>query len=101
MLVLASSEGHEEVGKILLDNGADVNAEYGSYGTALTEAVDCDHVEVVELLLENGADINALTEECGTPSDAAQSGCCTSVITLLEGKGARTGSQLRAAVGNQ
>ena len=43
----------------MLENGADINAQGGLYGSALQVAAHQGNVETVRLLLENGADINA------------------------------------------
>ena len=51
--------------QILLDAGADVNAE-GSSGTALQGASTYGHEKVVQILLNAGADVNA-----GGPSRTA------------------------------
>merc|ERR1712071_515357 len=53
----AASGGYVEVGRVLLDYGADVNAPPvpSSRDTALTIASDKGHVEFVELLLQRGA----------------------------------------------
>jgi ankyrin repeat protein len=45
--------------KILLDNGADVNAKHGEGSTALMVAAQTGHLQIVKLLLEKGADMNA------------------------------------------
>ncbi|KAJ4349264.1 hypothetical protein N0V85_009709, partial [Neurospora sp. IMI 360204] len=41
---------------MLLDKGADVNAQGGEYGTALHAASKQGHKEVVEMLLDKSAD---------------------------------------------
>ncbi|KAJ7836130.1 hypothetical protein B0H14DRAFT_3460877 [Mycena olivaceomarginata] len=56
-----TAEGNLEIVKLLLEYGAEVNAEGGRYGTALLAAaatVQRDP-EIVKLLLEHGADVNA------------------------------------------
>ena len=57
-LTEAASKGHLEIAKLLIDNGADVNA---MGGTALRKAVwmcpRCTSA-MVELLLGKGADVN-------------------------------------------
>jgi ankyrin repeat protein len=53
------SGGHEEIVKLLLEEGADVNAQRGPYGNALYAASSKGHEKIVKLLLENGADVNA------------------------------------------
>jgi ankyrin repeat protein len=44
---------------LLLEKGADVNAQGGEYGNALPAASFGGHEAIANLLLENGADINA------------------------------------------
>ncbi|KAJ4857382.1 ankyrin repeats (many copies) domain-containing protein [Trichoderma breve] len=63
--------GSEEIVRLLLERGADVNAEGGKYGTALrTVCAKCpsnSQVEIIRLLLDHGANINAVTAgEYGT-----------------------------------
>jgi ankyrin repeat protein len=43
---------------MLLDNGADVNAFGGDYGTALVAASHRDHTAIIKTLLDHGADVN-------------------------------------------
>jgi Ankyrin repeats (3 copies) len=50
----AATAGHQEIVSMLLDAGADVNADGGA---ALTAAAG--HAEIVRLLLDRGADVNA------------------------------------------
>ena len=42
--------------KLLLENGADVNAEGGKYRNALQAALSEGHKEIVKLLLDKGAE---------------------------------------------
>ena len=49
--------------KLLLKNGADVNAKNNDGQTALMWASDNGHIEVVRLLLENGANVNAKKDD--------------------------------------
>lgn len=59
MLLAASSNGLEEIVKLLLKAGANVNPEFGSNDNALEAASLNDHEEIVRLLIEAGAFINA------------------------------------------
>ena len=43
---------------LLLDKGANVNTQGGTYGSALQAASNGGHEAVVALLLEKGADVN-------------------------------------------
>ena len=60
-LQYAASVGHTEIGNILLEKGADVNAKPAKHGgfTALQGAASGGHTEIVNILLEKGADVNA------------------------------------------
>jgi ankyrin repeat protein len=51
----ASVRGYDKVVQLLVDNGADVNAQGGKYGNALYAASGRGYEEVVQLLLEQGA----------------------------------------------
>lgn len=58
----ASAVGDIETAKLLISNGADINASAGtgcSSGTALQQACREDQVDMVKHLIENGADVNA------------------------------------------
>jgi ankyrin repeat protein len=44
---------------LLLEKGADVNAQGGEYGNALQASLYGGHAVVVRLLLDKGADVNA------------------------------------------
>jgi len=55
-LLNASAGGHDTVVQILLDKGADINAEGGYYGNALRAASARGYDKVVQMLRQNGAD---------------------------------------------
>ena len=58
-LMIAAEEGKENLAKLLVEYGADVNAvdHYGD--TALMWAANDGHLNVVEFLVEHGANVNA------------------------------------------
>jgi ankyrin repeat protein len=45
--------------KVLLEKGAEVNAQGGEYGNALQAASFGGHEAIVKVLLEKGAEVNA------------------------------------------
>ncbi|KAK4232828.1 putative vegetative incompatibility protein, partial [Achaetomium macrosporum] len=57
-LYFASLKGLHASVRILIENGADVNAQGGVYGNALQAASSEGHKHIVQMLLEKGADVN-------------------------------------------
>ena len=53
-LQAASWKGNRDVVKLLLENGAEVNAQGGEYGSALQAASVKGNEDIVRLLLERG-----------------------------------------------
>jgi ankyrin repeat protein len=84
----ASSGGHEKLVQILLDKGADMNAQHGSLGTALQAASRGGHEKVVQMLLDKGADVNAQGGLFNTALQAASWGGHEKVVQTLLDKGA-------------
>ena len=83
-----------KVVQLLLDEGADVNAQVGNYGYALQAAMAAKYtlhdylVEVVQLLLDKGADVNAQGGIFGTVLQAAAYSGQTEVVHLVLVNGA-------------
>ena len=57
-LMIASSYGHYDIAKALIDNGALVNLKASDGFNALMEAVRTDNIEMAKLLINNNSDIN-------------------------------------------
>eukprot|EP00938_MAST-03A_sp_MAST-3A-sp1_P003793 g3793.t1 len=77
-------KGHVDVAKVLLENGADVNAVAKNKFTALHLTAMKGHVDVAKVLLQNGADATAVNIYNETPlNTAAQRGHVTSTLQLL------------------
>ncbi|CAN9326560.1 unnamed protein product [Alternaria alternata] len=57
-LMYAAKHGHCAMAELLLDKGANVNAQGGRYGNALQAASFKGHKAVVKLLLNKGANVN-------------------------------------------
>ncbi|KAJ6514666.1 hypothetical protein DFH09DRAFT_1431650 [Mycena vulgaris] len=86
-LQVTSLYGGTEIVRLLLENGADVNAKGGVHGGALRVASRLGPIGTVHLLLEYGADVNAM--EGGALQAAAECGQ-TEIVRLLLDHGAET-----------
>src|SRR5437667_8668466 len=84
----AVSQNHNEVAKLLLKKGANVNHQYEGGFTPLMHAAFAGNVELVNLLLEKGADPNARNGEGKTPLTFAREKGHDSVVELLRKRGA-------------
>ena len=94
-LMEAASGGYIEVGRVLLDKGADVNASPvpTSRDTALTIAADKGHYRFVELLLTRGAQADARNKKGNSSLWLAANGGHLDVVQLLYSAGADIDSQ--------
>jgi ankyrin repeat protein len=93
LLYAVSLNGYYEFVQIVLEKGAEVNAQGGFYGNALQAASERGHEEVVALLLENGADVNAQGGHFGNALQAASEGGHEEVVALLVEKGSDVNAQ--------
>jgi len=102
-LQVAASIGLEEVVQLLVEKGADVNAQGTYYGTALQAASSKGHGQVVQRLLEAGANINTQGEYDTALQLASSNGHDQIVQRLLEAgadvnaQGGYTDTALQAA----
>lgn len=67
LLHLAAESGNVEIVKILIDNGADINALTNLGDTPMDRAIIFNNINVVELLLEEGFEINKSINGKTTP----------------------------------
>jgi ankyrin repeat protein len=93
MLSWASLRGHEQIVKLLLDKGADINAQGGPYSNALQAASEGGYEQVVKLLLDKGADVNAQGGPHSSALQAASVGGHEQIVKLLLNKGADVNAQ--------
>lgn len=98
-LILAATAGHDKVVKILLDHGADIEAQSErTKDTPLSLACSGGRIEVVNLLLSRSANKEHRNVSDYTPLSLAASGGYVNIIKLLLNAGAeinsRTGSKL-------
>ncbi|KAI5840807.1 hypothetical protein DFP73DRAFT_557932 [Morchella snyderi] len=93
LLYLASEYGNKDVTYILLDRGADVNAQGGDFGNALQAAAYEGHEKVMQMLLDRGADVNAQGGCFGNALQAAASDGHEKVMQMLLDRGADVNAQ--------
>ncbi|KAF7328224.1 Pfs, NACHT and ankyrin domain protein [Mycena venus] len=99
-----AKQGDFEMVRLLLEHGADVNAQRGEHGNALYAACWKGHIEIVHLLLQHGAEVNVKGKEDDNALYAATSkGHIETVRLLLEhgaevnAQGGKYGNALQAA----
>ncbi|KAL9084482.1 MAG: hypothetical protein Q9165_008055 [Trypethelium subeluteriae] len=92
-LYYASFVGLKSAVKLLLQTGADINAQGGIYGNALQAASLGGYTELVQLLLDKGANIHAQGGEYSNALQAASSRGYTAIVQLLLDKGADINAQ--------
>lgn len=85
-LMYASYNGHIEMTRYLIENGADVNSSDLSGNTVLMGASFKGHFEIVQILIRNGSDLKARNQQGQNASDFAHLLGKTKVVELLEGK---------------
>ncbi|KAF5333033.1 hypothetical protein D9758_017224 [Tetrapyrgos nigripes] len=84
----AAENGYFHIVKVLVENGADVNAGEGFYGFALQAAAFEGDLDIVKHLVENGADVNAKGGEFGFALHAAAEEGHLDIVKYLVEKGA-------------
>ena len=95
-LHVAAYYGHEQVARVLLANGADVNADAADQqykGTPLHVALGLGHISVAEVLINAGANVNARGSTRGddcTPLHIAVDRKFKTVVELLISRGAKS-----------
>jgi ankyrin repeat protein len=75
-------EGYQGLVGLLLNRGADVNAQGGSHGYALQAASNRGHHEIVELLLNKGANIHVQKGAYGNGLHSASEGGLEEIVKL-------------------
>ncbi|KAJ7150077.1 ankyrin repeat-containing domain protein [Mycena crocata] len=88
-LQAVSPSAHDDVVRLLIEKGADVNLRAGDFGSALQVAAYWDHQDLAQLLLENGADVNARNSgPFGNALQAASYDGHEALVRLIMGIGA-------------
>ena len=92
-LYWASESGYDKILKLLLDNGANINAQGGKFGNALQAASAEGHDRIVQMLLESGADVNARGGIYGNALQAASVKGHNKILHMLYNAGADLNSK--------
>ncbi|KAJ5902289.1 hypothetical protein N7495_002817 [Penicillium taxi] len=85
-IIWASRNGHDKTIQLLLERGADVNAQSLFYGNALQAACSKGNDKIAQMLLERGADVNAQGGEYGNALQAAHQGGYHNIVQILQGQ---------------
>ncbi|KAL1984494.1 hypothetical protein VTN96DRAFT_9093 [Rasamsonia emersonii] len=93
LYILSTHVYHELVNIVLLEKGADVNAQGGYYGNALQAALARGYKEIMAMLLEKGADVNAQGGYYGNALQAALARGYKEIMAMLLEKGADVNAQ--------
>ncbi|KAL9024573.1 MAG: hypothetical protein Q9196_006421 [Gyalolechia fulgens] len=96
VLYAASSGGHEKIVQLLLDKGAEVNAQGGHWGNALQAASAASaevHEKILQLLFDKGAEVNAQGRWYHNTLQAASEGGHEKIVQLLLDNGADINAQ--------
>jgi len=92
-LYWASELSHDKIVQMLLDRGADVNAQGGYYGSALQAASAEGHDKIVQMLLDRDADVNAQGGRYGDALLAASMKGHEKIVQMLLDRGADVNAQ--------
>ena len=92
-LYYASQSGLNRSVQMLLDKGAEVNAQGGRYSNALQAASEGGHKIIVQMLLDKGAEVNAQGGTYGNALQVASAGGYKAVVQILLDKGAEVNGQ--------
>ena len=91
----AVSEGHQEIVKLLIKKGADLNEKDMDGWIPLLYASAEGQVEVVDLLIAAGTDVNTKDRDGDTSLNWAIIRNHTKTANLLRKHGGKTGEQLK------
>ncbi|XP_053099442.1 protein phosphatase 1 regulatory inhibitor subunit 16B isoform X2 [Hemicordylus capensis] len=65
-------DNYEEIVKLLLNHGANVNAKDNELWTPLHAAATCGHINLVKILIQHGADLLAVNADGNMPYDLCE-----------------------------
>ncbi|RXM93372.1 Protein phosphatase 1 regulatory inhibitor subunit 16B [Acipenser ruthenus] len=75
-------DNYEEIAKILLNRGANVNARDNELWTPLHAAATCGHASLVKVLIQQGADLLAVNSDGNMPYDLCEDDPTLDIIEM-------------------
>jgi ankyrin repeat protein len=96
-IVASKNDEDLDIARLLLDNGADVNARYTDIksiyisdrdSTPLNDAIQNTHTNLIRLLVERGADMNKVTSDMSAVMTAVYDGEKSDILNILIPAGA-------------
>ncbi|MGH0180535.1 UNVERIFIED_CONTAM: hypothetical protein FKN15_004532 [Acipenser sinensis] len=75
-------DNYEEIAKILLNRGANVNARDNELWTPLHAAATCGHTSLVKVLIQQGADLLAVNSDGNMPYDLCEDDPTLDIIEM-------------------
>ena len=89
----AAEWGHEDIARILIDNGAEVNAGNACKGTPLHVAAGNGRKDVAGILIGSGAEVNAGDDDKYTPLHLAAANGHKDIAGILVDSGAEVNAE--------
>lgn len=97
-MMLTAVQGHEEITKILIENGADINAINGVNATPLMGAVSGNALDIVKLFIRHNADLEIRSIEDKTTLAYAVTLGYYEVAKLLAENGANVNVEVQGVL---
>ena len=91
---MAVSRGSVEITELVIEAGADLNAQDKVGNTALHEAALQDRVQAAQVLIQAGADVNISNDKAQTPLDLAHGQRHSRLVAVLTAAGDERSGQV-------
>lgn len=82
--MVATMKNKKDIAQLLIDNGANINAQRYNGWTPLMLAVGIKNIDMVKFLLDNNADITIKNNSNKTALDIARSRNYEEIVALFE-----------------
>ncbi|GAO42024.1 hypothetical protein FPE01S_01_10370 [Flavihumibacter petaseus NBRC 106054] len=95
LVEIATQEGHADIVRMLVDNGADIKQQYLQGYTVLHIAARRGHLDLVQYYLAQGAGVNVAADDGTTPLELAAGKGFIEIVKVLADGGADVNVQDR------